>query len=77
MKFRRFADWNLSTKITGVALAATLPVVAVVVLFALPRAEQSMATEKMTGTKHLVEITYAIVADYDARAGKGEFTLAE
>jgi len=77
MTFKRFADWNLSTKITGVAIAATLPVAAVFVLFALPRAEQSMTGEKTLGTKHLIEIAYAIVADYDARARKGEFPIAE
>ncbi len=77
MKFKRFADWKLSTKITGVAMAATIPVVLVVVFYALPRAEEAMVNEKMNGTKHLVEITYALVADYDARVQKGEFPLAE
>ncbi|HTY59504.1 MAG TPA: methyl-accepting chemotaxis protein [Bacteroidota bacterium] len=77
MTLKRFADWKLSTKITGVALAAVAPIVAVVILYALPRAEQSMIKEKMNGTKHLVEITYTLIADYDARVQKGEFTLAE
>ncbi|HUI11049.1 MAG TPA: methyl-accepting chemotaxis protein [Bacteroidota bacterium] len=77
MRIWHARDWTLFGKITGVAIGATLPLLAVTVFYALPRAEQAMYGEKIQGTKHLVEITSTLVADYDARVHRGEFSLEE
>ncbi|HUI64031.1 MAG TPA: methyl-accepting chemotaxis protein, partial [Bacteroidota bacterium] len=77
MTFGRWRDWGLSTKIIAVSFAAAVPIVGIIAAYALPRIERAIYDEKIQATKNLVEVTYALIAEYDARVHKGEFPLEE
>jgi len=77
MRIRRWGDWGLSTKIIAVSFAVAVPIVGIIAIFILPRVERAIYDEKILATKNLVEVTYALIAEYDARVHKGEFSLEE
>jgi methyl-accepting chemotaxis protein len=73
----RPGDWKISTKIIGISVFTILTAVLGVVLYFLPLMGSKLMEEKRIATKSVVDVAYNLVAEYDARAQKGEFSLQE
>lgn len=72
-----FRDWKITTKIIAIAACTILAALLGMLLFSLPFVDKKLMDEKRAATKNLAEAAYTFIADYDARAQKGEFSLQE
>jgi len=70
-------DWKISTKIIAMSLFVILLFVMAVIFYFLPVMSSKMMDEKRSATRGVVDVAFALIAEYDARVQKGEFTLAE
>ncbi len=73
----RFKDWKISTKIIGISVFTILAAVLGVLLYFLPMMQSKLIEEKRSATKNVIDIAYTLVAEYDARAQKGEFSVQD
>lgn len=73
----RFRDWRISTKIICISVFTILIAVLGVMLYFLPMMQSKLIEEKRSATKSIIDIVYTLVAEYDARAQKGEFSVQE
>ena len=77
MKILRFKDWNIAAKVMSISLATVLLISAVNFFYLLPNVEKKVLTEREITLKSVVELPIGLIAEYDERARKGEFTLEE
>jgi methyl-accepting chemotaxis protein len=70
-------DWKISTKVIGISVFTILAAVLGVVLYFLPLMGSKLMEEKRIATKGVVDVAYNLIADYGARAQKGEFSVEE
>ena len=73
----RFKDWKISTKIIGISVFTILAAVLGVLLYFLPMMQSKLIEEKRSATKNVIDIAYTLIAEYDARAQKGEFSVQD
>ena len=72
-----FKDWKISTKINVISFITVLILVLGVLLYLLPLMGANMIEEKRAATKSVIDIAYTLVAEYEARAQQGEFSVQE
>ena len=72
-----FKDWKISTKINVISFITVLIFVLGVLLYLLPLMSAKMLEEKRTATKSVIDVAYTLVAEYEARAEQGEFSVQE
>ncbi len=77
MKLFKFMDYKISTKIIGISVFTMIASFLGGLLYIMPLMQSKLMDEKRTATKSIIEVAYSIVADYDARAQKGELTVEE
>ena len=77
MKISNFKDWKVASKVMSISLATVLIISAVNFMYLLPQLEQRVLAEREATLKAVVDLPLALIAEYDERAKKGEFTLAE
>jgi methyl-accepting chemotaxis protein len=70
-------DWKISTKVIGVSVFTILAAVLGIVLYFLPLMGSKLMEEKRIATKSVVDVAYSVIAEYDARAQKGEFSVQD
>jgi methyl-accepting chemotaxis protein len=73
----KFNNWKISTKITCISVITIMVFVLGVLLYFLPLLETRLIEEKRAATKNVVDIAYSLVAEYEERAQKGEFSVQE
>jgi methyl-accepting chemotaxis protein len=73
----RFSDWRLSSKVTVVAVVAVGLMGVLVAFYVLPRMEERMRLDKMTGVREVVEVAASQVEACRQRVDRGELTEAE
>jgi len=69
-------QWTISKRILALGLGGMLVFAAVLVWVSL-LLKDKVIREKQTATRHLVEVAYSILADYEARVQGGQITLEE
>ncbi|HBG07809.1 MAG: chemotaxis protein [Geobacteraceae bacterium GWC2_58_44] len=77
MKMRRFNEWNIAAKVMSISLATVLIISSVNFLYLLPDLERKMLAEREATLKSVVDLPIGLIAEYEERARKGEFTLQE
>ena len=73
----RFRDWKISTKIIGISLFTITAAILALILYFLPFMGSKLMDDKRIATKGVVDVAFALMSDYDARAKKGEFSVEE
>ncbi|MCM0082893.1 methyl-accepting chemotaxis protein [Geomonas sp. Red32] len=77
MKFTKFKDWKILTKILSISLATVALIVLGVLCYLLPYIEKHLMDEKIQATKGVVEVAYGIMAERYNEAKAGKITMAE
>jgi methyl-accepting chemotaxis protein len=77
MTFKRFADWGWASKVAVVTLATAVPLALILYFYVMPTVEQWVYEEKAASVHQAVDIAYTLVAEYETRVGKGEFSRGE
>ncbi|MBF0537355.1 MAG: methyl-accepting chemotaxis protein [Nitrospirae bacterium] len=77
MKLTRFRDWPLFWKSICVSITTLLVILMAIVFYFIPLTRQNMFDEKLNSLRNLVDVTYALMTEYDERAIKGEFSHEE
>ena len=77
MGILRFKDWNIAAKVMSISLVTVLLISAVNFFYLLPNVEKKVLAEREATLKSVVDLPAELLAEYDARAKKGEFTLEE
>ncbi len=77
MRFKRFKDWRIQSKIMTITIVSVVIMLAGLFIFLLPSVEKSIMKEKQDATRHIVEATMAIVEQHDADVKAGKMTLEQ
>ncbi|HMK55630.1 MAG TPA: cache domain-containing protein [Dissulfurispiraceae bacterium] len=77
MSLLKYRNWKISTKIISMSLFTILVLILGISLYFLPLMSSKIMDEKRIQTQSVVDVTYNLMADYDARAKKGEFSVEE
>lgn len=77
MKLQSFNNWKILTKIISISVATTILIVAISMAVLLPFIENKLMHEKEVSLKNIIDLTYHLIKEYDDRATKGEFSVAE
>ncbi|HBA87961.1 MAG TPA: chemotaxis protein [Geobacter sp.] len=77
MQISKFKDWKIATKVMSISLVTILIVTAVNFLYLLPNLEQRVLAEREDTLRSVVDLPVELLAEYDQRAQKGEFSLQE
>ncbi|MGA9120475.1 MAG: methyl-accepting chemotaxis protein [Bacteroidota bacterium] len=77
VRIKKFQDWSTSFKVIGGSVVSIGLLASVVLFYVLPKVEETIYSEKRQATKNIVDVPYSILAEYDARAQKGELTVEE
>ena len=77
MTLLRFKNWKVSTKIISMTVFTVLAAVLGIALYILPLMESKILDEKRIANQSVVDVAFTLIADYDARAQKGEFSTEE
>ncbi|MBF0467181.1 MAG: methyl-accepting chemotaxis protein [Nitrospirae bacterium] len=77
MKLKRFKDWPLFWKSISISITTLLIILMAIIFYFIPLTEKNMVDEKLLSLKSLTDIVYTLITEYDGRAEKGEFNLAE
>ncbi|WP_136513776.1 cache domain-containing protein [Geomonas edaphica] len=77
MKIKSFKDWSIAAKVLSVSLGTVVIIAAVNFLYLLPALDQRILAEREDTLRSVVDIPVEIIAEYDQRVQKGEFTLEE
>jgi len=72
-----FKHWKISTKIVSVFVASTIPLIAMVFVFLLPKVHSMMMNAKIEKSEDLVNVAYSIIKDYDGKVQAGALTQEE
>jgi methyl-accepting chemotaxis protein len=70
-------DWSIQTKILVVPLITVIMITVFTTAYLIPLIESKIMAEKQMATRHIVEMAWGILADYDARAKSGSISLDE
>jgi methyl-accepting chemotaxis protein len=74
---RSIHDWSIQTKIMVIPLVTAALMTAWVLIYLIPLFESSIMKEKQLATRHVVEMAWGVMADYDAQVKSGALPLAE
>ncbi len=77
MKIKSFKDWSIAAKVLSISLATVVIIAAVNFFYLLPALDQRILAEREDTLRSVVDIPAEIIAEYDQRVQKGEFTLEE
>ncbi|MBU5636909.1 cache domain-containing protein [Geomonas sp. Red69] len=77
MSIKRFKDWSISAKVLSISLATVVIIAAVNFFYLLPALETKILEEREDTLKAVVDLPVELIAEYDQRAQKGEFSLDE
>ena len=77
MKISRFRDWSVAAKVMSISLVTVFIISLINFLYLLPNLGNKVLAEREATLKSVVDISVALVADYDERSRKGEFSLEE
>lgn len=77
MKIKGLARLTIFRKILSIPLITLALIASGVLFYVMPLFEQKLIEEKKVATKKVVDVGFALMAEYDARFRKGEFTLQE
>ena len=77
MRILRFRDWSVAAKVMSISLVTVFIVSLINFLYLLPNLGNKVLAEREATLKSVVDISVALVADYDERSRKGEFSLDE
>ncbi|TSK08662.1 MAG: HAMP domain-containing protein [Geobacter sp.] len=77
MKIKSFKDWSIAAKVLSISLATVVIIAAVNFFYLLPALDQRILAEREDTLRSVVDIPVEIIAEYDQRVQKGEFTLEE
>ena len=70
-------DWSIPTKILLIPLMTAAMMTAWVLLYLIPLFEKSIIDEKRTATRHVVEMAWGVLGDYDQQVKSGAMTADE
>ena len=70
-------NWSIATKILIIPAIAALVMTGGVFAYLLPFLESKMMAEKQIATRHVVELAWGIVSDYDQQVKAGVLSLEE
>ena len=68
---------TISTKITGLSVLSITLMLLGLFLYFMPFMQSRITDEKRVATRNAVDVAFALMAEYDARAQKGEFSVQE
>ncbi|CAK0761960.1 methyl-accepting chemotaxis protein [Gammaproteobacteria bacterium] len=77
MKFNRFSDITIKTKIIGLSMFIVVLCLGGLLTFYLPYVEQNIIKEKTKGLSNLTDVVISLLTEYNDRYKKGEFGLSE
>ncbi|MGO9952726.1 MAG: methyl-accepting chemotaxis protein [Dissulfurispiraceae bacterium] len=77
MKKIGFRSCKISTKIIGLSVLSITLMLLGLFLYFMPFMQSRITDEKRVATRNAVDIAFALMADYDARVQKGEFSVQE
>ncbi len=77
MKKIGFRSCKISTKIIGLSVLSITLMLLGLFLYFMPFMQSRITDEKRVATRNAVDIAFALIADYDARVQKGEFSVQE
>ncbi|WP_224982850.1 cache domain-containing protein [Geomonas agri] len=77
MSIKRFKDWSIAAKVLSISLATVVIIAAVNFFYLLPTMQDRILAEREDTLKAVVDLPVELVAEYDQRVQKGEFTLEE
>jgi methyl-accepting chemotaxis protein len=72
-----FRNWPVFWKISLMPIMAVGLVMIGVLLYVLPVTKNKLTEDKVNNVTNVVQIAYKLIAEYDSRAAKGEFSLEE
>jgi len=72
-----YKNWKISTKIISMSVFTILVAILGIGLYFLPLMESKIMDEKRLATQGVVDVAFTLIAEYDARAQKGEFSTEE
>jgi methyl-accepting chemotaxis protein len=77
MKIKKFKDWKLITKIMSISIASMALILSATLFYIVPEVAENIKVEKRTSTQNVVDIAFALMAEYDTQVQAGEFSLKE
>ncbi len=77
MRIRKFKDWKIGTKVMSISAVMIVMITAINFLYFMPVLEKEILHEREATLKSVVDLPYELIAEYDQRAQKGEFSLEE
>jgi methyl-accepting chemotaxis protein len=77
MRILRFRDWSVAAKVMSISLVTVLVISLINFLYLLPNLGSKVLAEREATLKSVVDVSVALITDYDERAKKGEFSLEE
>ena len=77
MNIKGLAKLSIFKKILTIPLITLALIASGVFFYVMPLVEQRLIDEKKVATKKVVDVAFALMTEYDARAKRGEFTLQE
>jgi methyl-accepting chemotaxis protein len=79
MKIKGFKDWKILTKILSISIATVVLMILGVMFYILPYMEKSLMNEKMSATKAVVDVAYAVLQSHlvEVKAGKRSLEQAQ
>ncbi|MBI5473060.1 MAG: methyl-accepting chemotaxis protein [Ignavibacteriae bacterium] len=76
-RITRFQDWSISLKVIGVSVVSILSLAMIIGFYVLPKVQEKIYDEKRTATSNIVDVAYAVIAEFDSLAQRGEFSVEE
>ena len=68
------SDLKISTRIIGIALLITALFCAAIFGFLLPQEEREMRASRKANLQSVVQVSLALLTDYEAKVARGELT---
>ncbi len=77
MKIKKLKDWGIVYKLLALVVLSLLPIVLFLFVYLLPKIETHLFDEKREATKHIVEVSAAVIENYIAMEANGTLSSAE
>lgn len=74
---KKLKDWGIVYKLMALIVLSLLPLVLFLFVYLLPTVEEHLFEEKRIATKHVVEVSAAVIKNYIAMEAKGTLTREE
>ena len=74
MKLKGFRNWSIFTKIMSISIFTLICVALGVLFYFLPLCEKKYMEEKKDGIKNVVDVVYAMFAEYETMIQKGDIS---